>query len=73
MISSQASHWPLTQGVVPDWIHGSSLRGALKTRRCSGFDSYIVPAWSLKKTGGVPDWTRGLSLHSAPDRPRVEP
>ena len=41
-----------------------SLYGALKKRRCSGLNSWIVPAWSLKKEG-VLDWTHGLSLRGA--------
>ena len=39
---------PSKQGVVPDWTCGLSLRGALKTRRCSGLDSWTIHAWSLK-------------------------
>ena len=39
---------PKKQGGFPDWTRGSSPRGALKSRRCSGLDSWIVPAWSLK-------------------------
>ena len=56
MISSQASHWPLTQGVVPDWIHWIGLdswivpafcswsppRRALITRRCSKSDLNVL-------------------------------
>ena len=38
---------PLVAGVLK-WTRGSSLRGALKTRSCSGLDSWIVLAWSLK-------------------------
>ena len=38
-----------------DPTHGSSPRGALKMR-CSGLESLIVAAWSLKK-GGFSNWT----------------
>ena len=38
---------PQKHGVVPDWTCGSSPRGALKTRRCYGLDSWMLPAWSL--------------------------
>ena len=39
---------PWKQGGVPYWTCGSSPLGALKRRRCSGLDLWIVPAWSLK-------------------------
>ena len=39
---------PQKQGVVPNWTHGSVTRGAIKTRRCSGLDSWIVSGWSLR-------------------------
>ena len=32
----------------PDWICGLSSCGGLKTRKCSGMDSWIVPACGLK-------------------------
>ena len=56
---------PLKQGVVPDWTRELSTHGALKTRRCSGLDSWIVPAWSLKN--------KEVFRIGLVDRPHVEP
>ena len=56
---------PYKQGGAPDWTYGLLLRGALKTRRCSGLDPWIIPAWSLNKRRGVPEWNHGLSLCGA--------
>ena len=36
------------RGVVLDWTCWSSPHGALKTRRFSRLDLWIVPTWSLK-------------------------
>ena len=36
---------PYKQGGVPDWTCRSSPRGAIKTRKCSGLDSWIIPAF----------------------------
>ena len=44
---------------------GSSLRGALKTRKCSGLDAWIVPASALKN--------EELFRIELVDRPHVEP
>ena len=40
--------WVCKQGGLLDWTRGSSPHGALKTRRCSKLDLWVVPAWSLK-------------------------
>ena len=39
---------PSKKAGVPDWTRESFPHGALKTRRCSGLGSWIVPAWSLQ-------------------------
>ena len=64
----------------PKEVFDLSSRRALKTKSCSKFDSWIVPAstlknrdcdlwilpaWSLQNERGVPDGTHGLSLHGA--------
>ena len=51
--------------IVPAFCSGSSPSGALKTRRCSGLDSRIVPAWTLK--------SEELFRMGLVDRPRVDP
>ena len=38
---------PYKQGVVLDWTHVLSKRGALKTKNVSGLDSWTVLAWSI--------------------------
>ena len=54
-----SSHWELPRPLISqppppldsDLLTrtcGSSTHEALKTRRCFGLDSWIVPAWSLK-------------------------
>ena len=48
------SHGALKQGVSPDWTHGSSPRGALKTNSCSGLDSWIVHTWEVFDSWIVP-------------------
>ena len=43
----------------------ASMRGALKTRICSGLDSWIVPMWSLKN--------KMVFRIGLMDRPHVKP
>ena len=51
-----------------DWTRGSSPRGALKTRSCSGFDSWIVLVWSLNKQEGVLDFMVSMLLSASVER-----
>ena len=51
------------EGVIPCYY------SALKTRRCSGLDSWIVPAWSLKNK----EVFRVGLVDGLVDRPRMEP
>ena len=37
---------PWKCGVFPDWTHELSPRGDVKTKKCSGLASWIVPVWS---------------------------
>ena len=62
--------WPFSWLIIKLWMKilptcGLSPCAAFKTRSCSGFDLWIVPAWKLKKQAGVSDWTCGLSLCGA--------